>query len=77
MTVENLVQWTTISNVIAVLAAVLLVLYWIHTFAILYHLIRFGIGTRPKQVSLLFFIGSTGLFFLLSMSVLLVVFTTT
>lgn len=52
-------------NLIAVLLVVILILYWINTFFILYHLIRFGIGTRPKQVALGFFAGSLGLFILL------------
>jgi hypothetical protein len=36
--------------------------YWMGGFAILYHLIRFGIGTLPKQFALIFFIGSLLLF---------------
>jgi hypothetical protein len=40
-------------------------LFWLHGFFILYHFIRFGVGTRPKQAALVFFIGSLALFFLL------------
>lgn len=40
-----------------------LLLFWLDIFFILYHLIRFGIGTRPKQASLIFMIVSLFLFF--------------
>lgn len=40
-------------------------LFWLHSFFILYHFIRFGVGTKPKQAALVFFIGSLGLFFFL------------
>jgi hypothetical protein len=32
-------------------------LFWILTFSILYHLIRFGIGTMPKQIAFFYFCG--------------------
>ncbi|OGM04970.1 hypothetical protein A2715_00620 [Candidatus Woesebacteria bacterium RIFCSPHIGHO2_01_FULL_39_32] len=32
--------------------------YWLMSFFILYHLIRFGIGTKPKQLSFIFLFGS-------------------
>lgn len=40
-----------------------MLLYWLHSFFILYHLIRFGIGTKPKKASLVVLTG-TLLFFL-------------
>jgi hypothetical protein len=49
--------------IIAFLVAGLL--FWLHGFFVLYHFIRFGVGTRPKQAALIFFVGSLGLFFLL------------
>ena len=67
-------QYLTLSNFVAVIAVALFILYWIHTFTILYHLIRFGVGTRPKQVSLIFLVGSFCLFFLLVLTALSVVF---
>jgi len=73
---EQLISSTSLANIIAAAAIILLIVYWIHTFVILYHLIRFGVGTRPKQVALAFFIGSFGLFLLLIGSVLMVIFTT-
>ena len=41
---------------------ILLAIYLWYTFAITYHLIRFGIGTQPKKISLIFLIGSFILF---------------
>ena len=32
--------------------------YWIMAFFILYHLIRFGVSTKPKQLALVFLFGS-------------------
>ncbi len=45
----------------AVLGTVLAIYSW-YTFAIIYHLIRFGVGTKPKRMALIFFIGSFVLF---------------
>jgi hypothetical protein len=41
-----------------ILFAIVLAIFWIHTFFIEYHLIRFGIGRIPKQLSLLTMVGS-------------------
>jgi hypothetical protein len=41
-----------------------LVVYWTVVFVILYHLVRFGIGTQPKKIALIFLLGAIGLFFL-------------
>ncbi len=35
-----------------------IVFYWGMTFFVLYHLIRFGIGTKPKRLSFIFLLGS-------------------
>jgi hypothetical protein len=43
-------------------------LFAIHSFFILYHLIRFGVGTRPKQAAFIFFGGSLFLFILFSIA---------
>lgn len=50
-------------NVVLLAALFVSVLFWLHTFFILYHLMRFGIGTRPKQAALIYLIGSITLFF--------------
>lgn len=49
-----------------ILLGLLIIVYWIQAFFIIYHLIRFGIGPRPKIFSLIFFIGSALLFMLLA-----------
>lgn len=40
-----------------------LLCYWITVFIIFYHLIRFGVGTQPKKIALLFLLGAIGFFF--------------
>lgn len=50
------------ANIIAIFGLFLVMLYWLHAFVILYHLIRFGVGSRPKQAALFFFGGSFILF---------------
>jgi hypothetical protein len=41
---------------------IILAVYLWYTFAIIYHLIRFGVGTNPKKIALIFFLGSFVLF---------------
>ena len=36
--------------------------YWVPAFFLFYHLVRFGIGTRPKQIAFVFMIGSVIIF---------------
>jgi hypothetical protein len=45
----------TIFNIAVVIG---IAIYWILTFAILYHLTRFGIGTQPKRFAAIFLFGS-------------------
>ena len=47
-----------LSSLPTILFLLAVVAYWIGAFIILYHLIRFGIGNRPKIIALIFFIGS-------------------
>jgi len=50
-----------------ILVAVVLVfffVYWVFNFVILYHLVRFGIGTQPKRLAMIFLVGSVALFFI-------------
>jgi hypothetical protein len=54
----NILSWGIFLTILAV--------YLWYTFAIVYHLIRFGVGTNPKKIALIFFIGS---FFLFSLSI--------
>jgi hypothetical protein len=37
-------------------------LFWLMVFTILYHLVRFGVGTKPKRFAAAFFLGSILLF---------------
>ena len=54
---------------LAVFIIILAVYSW-YTFSIIYHLIRFGVGTNPKKLALIFFVGSFILFSLTVISYL-------
>jgi len=56
-------------NFLLIIVFVGVVVFWLFAFAILYHLIRFGVGTRPKQASLIFLIGSLVLFLIATIAV--------
>ena len=45
-------------NFISLLALLFVFAYLIYSFVLVYHLTRFGIGTKPKKVALVYFIGS-------------------
>ena len=49
-------------NTPLILFSIIIGAYLWYTFSIIYHLIRFGVGREPKVLSLIFFIGSFGLF---------------
>jgi len=49
--------------ILMILIFVPLSIYWIFNLIILYHLTHFGIGTQPKKIAAIFFLGSIGLFF--------------
>ncbi len=68
---ETLVSY---ANLITVAGVIILTIYWIHIFIILYHLIRFGVGTRPKQAAFVLFAVSSWLFIMLILSVLAILF---
>ena len=60
---------------ILIIAFVLIsLLFWLHSFFVLYHLIRFGIGTRPKQAALVFFVISLVLFLLFALAFIGILF---
>lgn len=49
---------------IGILLVVLtLLVYWVTVFIVFYHLIRFGVGTQPKKIALLFLLGAIEFFF--------------
>jgi len=49
-------------NFSLILFLLVLGFYLWYTFIIVYHLIRFGVGTKPKNTALIFLIGSFVLF---------------
>jgi len=54
-------------NVFLILFLIILALYLLYVFFIIYHLIRFGIGSLPKILAFIFLIGSF-FFFLLAIA---------
>jgi hypothetical protein len=49
-------------NIFFIIPLIILgILFW-YSFSIIYHLIRFGVGRKPKIIALIFFIGSIILF---------------
>lgn len=48
--------------ILPVIFGLVFLIYWIYAFFIIYHLVRFGIGTKPKIIAFIFFIGSAFLF---------------
>ncbi|MDO8575299.1 MAG: hypothetical protein Q7R78_01190 [bacterium] len=52
----------TFKTLFFILLIIVFVLYWLLTFTIFYHLIRFGVGTLPKKISIIFLLGSVVLF---------------
>ncbi|MEK7507352.1 MAG: hypothetical protein AAB585_02300 [Patescibacteria group bacterium] len=55
---EQLFERLTAINAPLVIFAFALVLYFVYTFIIVYHLTRFGIGTKSKLAALIFFVGT-------------------
>jgi CBS domain containing-hemolysin-like protein len=47
---------------VGIFVAIIVLVYWVHSFFIIYHLTRFGIGIKPKLIAMIFFIGSMLLF---------------
>jgi len=48
--------------IVSIFLSILILVYWVHSFFIIYHLTRFGIGVKPKIFALIFFVGSMLLF---------------
>ncbi len=42
--------------------ATIFLVYWIMTFTIFYHLVRFSVGTLARKIAIVFFLGSVILF---------------
>lgn len=49
-------------NFAAILFSFVFLIYWIYVFVIIYHLVRFGIGPKPKLFALIFLAGAVILF---------------
>ena len=52
------------TGIILILILIIFALYLWYVFSIIYHLIRFGIGVKPKLLALVLFLGSILLFML-------------
>ncbi len=46
----------------SVFIILIFLLYWVFTFTIFYHLIRFSVGTLPKKIAFIFLFGAVVLF---------------
>ena len=46
---------------VELIIALFLLGYWLGIFILLYHLIRFGIGTLPKRIALILLLGAIAL----------------
>jgi hypothetical protein len=49
---------TPFEIIVNIVFAVIFMIYWGMVFVILYHLTRFGIGTLPKRLSVVFLFGA-------------------
>ena len=47
-----------IATIVGAFVFICFCVFWLGIFINLYHLIRFGIGTQPKKISIIFFTGS-------------------
>jgi len=56
-------DYLTYKVLVTAVIAVTIFVYWLFNFTIIYHLARFGVGTQPKKIAFIFFLGSIGLFF--------------
>jgi len=43
---------------LSITATAAIAIFWLLSFFVLYHLIRFGVGTKPKQLALIYLLGS-------------------
>lgn len=55
----NLISFSLVPSLF-ILALILV--FWVFNFIVIYHLIRFGIGTQPKRIAVVFLLGSSVLF---------------
>lgn len=49
---------STMHTYASIIFMFIMLAYWAGAFIILYHLIRFGVGSKPKQVAIFFLAGS-------------------
>ncbi len=62
MSINSILNFVSNFPVLPVIFAIVFLVFWIYVFFIIYHLTRFGIGTKPKIIAFIFFIGSAFLF---------------
>ncbi|OGN00308.1 MAG: hypothetical protein A2736_00865 [Candidatus Yanofskybacteria bacterium RIFCSPHIGHO2_01_FULL_41_27] len=58
----NLIPQLSEISILPILFIFIFCFYWIYSFFIVYHLVRFGIGTKPKFIAFIFMMGSLLLF---------------
>jgi len=59
MTLDTIINPETMFYILVLLV---FVGYWLFTFTVVYHLIRFGIGTAPKRLASIYLFGSVAFF---------------
>jgi hypothetical protein len=62
-----------LTTIVVLAFLIAIFLFAIGAFLILYHLIRFGIGTEPKAFAFYFLIGSLVLFFLSTLTLVIAI----
>jgi hypothetical protein len=55
-------NFLSVGVIFGIIFAIVVVCYWLMVFFMLYHLVRFGIGTAPKRIAVLYLAGSAVLF---------------
>lgn len=58
----NLIPQLSGIPILPILFVFIFCFYWIYSFFIVYHLVRFGIGAKPKIIAFIFMMGSLLLF---------------
>jgi hypothetical protein len=49
---------TNVKTIASLVYTFIMLAYWTGAFVIMYHLIRFGVGSHPKKIAIIFLAGS-------------------